>query len=191
MSLAPPEPRPTERPELKVIRPDDRATLSGDPLSDPARLEHTEQSTGSTAGIVQSERVVTDQAGLAHSERDVHDVAGEQRLGLARATQLIWLFFGIVEGLIGLRILLKLIGANADNAFATFIYGAAGLFLAPFFTLTGSPAAGSMVLEIPSILAMLIYAFLGWVIVRMARVIWPMFSRSTTSSTSTYDRYRS
>ena len=189
MSQAP-EPRPLERPELKVIRPDDRASLTGDSLSDPARLEHTEQSTGSAAGVEQRERVVTDEAGLAHSERTVHDVAGEQRLGLARATQLIWLFFGIVEGLIGLRVLLKLIGANADNAFATFIYGAAGLFVGPFFTLTGSPAAGGMVLEIPSLLAMLVYALLGWVIVRIARVLWPMFSRSTTSSTSTYDRYR-
>jgi len=158
---------------------------------EPRPIENTEQTTGSAAGIVQRERVVTDQAGLAHSERTVRDVAGEQQLGLARATQLIWLVFGIVEGLIGLRVLLKLIGANADNAFASLVYNAAGLFVGPFFTLTGSPAAGGMVLEIPSLFAMLIYALLGWVIVRIARVLWPMFSRSTTSSTSTYDRYQS
>jgi len=186
-----PDPRPVERPELRVIRPEDRAPLADASLSPPVRVEHTEQSTGSAAGVEQRERVVTDQAGLAHSERTVHDVAGEQQLGLARATQLIWLVFGIVEGLIGLRVLLKLIGANPANAFATFIYNAAGFFVGPFFTLTGSPAAGGMVLEIPSLLAMLIYALLGWVIVRIARVLWPMFSRSTTSSTSTYDRYRS
>lgn len=179
----PPEPRPSERPDLSVIQPDDGIT-------DPDRLEHTERSTG-TAGVDQSERSVIDQAGLAHSERTVHDVAGEERLRLARVTQVIWLFFGIVEGLIGLRVLLKLIGANATNAFATFIYGAAGLFAGPFFTLTASPASGGMVLEIPSLLAMLVYLLLGWVIVRIARVLWPVFSRSTTRSSSTYDRYRS
>jgi hypothetical protein len=185
-----PEYQPLANPDLRIVEPD-RSSPNRYHLSAPDQLEHTEESAGSTAGIVQRERVVTDQAGLAHSEQTVHDVAGEQRLGLERATQLIWLFFGIVEGLIGLRILLKLIGANADNAFATFIYGAAGLFLAPFFSLTGSPAAGNMVLEIPSLVAMALYALLGWVVVRIARVLWPMFSRSTTSSTSTYDRYRS
>jgi uncharacterized membrane protein len=162
--------------------------------TDPRPLDRpdlVERSSGSAAGVEQSERTVTDQSGLAHSERTVRDVAGEQRLGLARVTQLIWLFFGIVEGLIGLRVLLKLIDANPANAFATFIYNAAGLFVGPFLNLTGSPTAGRMVLEIPSIIAMLIYVLLGWVILRIARVLLPMFSRSTTSSTSTYDRYRS
>lgn len=188
MSQAP-EPRPLERPALEVIRPDNQASLADDSLPVAARLEDTELSSGSAAGVEQRVRVVSDQAGLVHSERTVHDVAGEQRLGLARATQLIWLLFGIVEVLIGLRVLLKLIGANPSNAFATFIYNAAGLFVGPFLTLTGSPAAGGMVLEIASIIAMLIYLLLGWVVLRIARVLWP--SRSTTSSTSTYDRNRS
>jgi hypothetical protein len=192
MSQAPPDPRPAEYPEPNAIRADYRAPLTGGvPLPAPARVEHTEQSSGSSAGVVQRERVVTDEAGLAHSEQTVHDIAGEQRLRLARSIQVIWLFFGIVEGLIGLRVILKLIGANPDNSFATFAYGAAGLFAGPFVTLTGSPSSGGMVLEIPSLLAMLVYALLGWVIVRIARVLWPMFSLSTTSSTSTYDRYRS
>ena len=166
-----------------------QASIDPRPIDRP--IESTEQSTRDTAGVVQHERVVTDDAGLAHSERTVHDVAGEQQLGLGRATQVIWLFFGIVEILIALRVLLKLIGANADNGFASFIYNAAGIFVGPFFTLTGSPAASGMVLEIPSIIAILVYALLGWVIVRVAWVIWPMFSRSTTSSSSTYDRYHS
>ena len=164
---------------------------STDPRPIDRPIESTEQTSRDTAGVVKRERVVTDEAGVAHSERTVQDVAGEQQLGLARATQVIWLLFGIVEILIGLRVLLKLIGANADNAFASLIYNAAGIFVGPFFTLTGSPAAIGMVLEIPSIIAILVYALLGWVIVRVARVIWPMFSRSTTSSSSTYDRHQS
>lgn len=182
------EPRSVERHE--PIRIDERAAPAGDPALARPRLEHTEQVVGSAAGVEQRERVVTDEAGLAHRERTVRDIAGEQRLGLASTTQLIWLFVGIIEGLIGLRVVLKLIGANTANDFARFIYDAAAIFLAPFFSLTGSPAVGDMVLEIPSLIAMLLYALLGWVIVRIARVIWPLFSRSTTSSTSTYDRYR-
>ena len=41
------------------------------------------------------------------------------------------------------------------------------LFLVPFFGLTGSPAAGGRVLEVPSLIAMLVYAFLGWGVVRV------------------------
>ena len=99
---------------------------------------------------------------------------------------MIWLLFGIVEGLIGLRVLLKLIGANPDNGFASFIYNAAALFLAPFFGLIGSPSAGGMVLEVPSLIAMLVYALLGWLIMR---VISQFFFPPATRSTSTYDRY--
>jgi hypothetical protein len=190
MSPAPPDSRLVQDPELRPVGPSDRSYPTNGAALSAVPPAQTEQTTGSTAGVVQRERVVTDEAGLAHSERTVHDIAGEQLLRLARVNQLIWLFFGIVEGLIGLRIILKLIGSNPDNAFAKFVYGAAGLFVGPFISLTGSPTSSGMTLEIPSIIAMAIYALVGWVIVRIAGVLWPMFSRSTTSTTSTYDRFR-
>jgi hypothetical protein len=148
----------------------------------------TAQSVRSTAGVEQRESAVTDQAGLAHRERTVRDVAAEQRQDLHTVSQVILLLFGIVEVLIGLRVLLKLIGANSANDFAGFIYNSAGVFLTPFFGLVGSPSSGGIVLEIPSVIAMLVYAALGWLIVS---VMLPLFDRPTTRSTSTYDRYRS
>jgi hypothetical protein len=190
MSQAPPEDRLVQDPPLRVAGPDDRSYPTNGSALTAAPPAQTEQTTGSAAGVIQRERVVTDEGGLAHSERTVHDIAAEQRLLFDRAIQLIWLFFGIVEGLIGLRIVLKLIGSNPDNAFAKFIYGAAGLFMGPFIGLTGSPTSSGMTLEISAIIAMIFYALLGWVIVRIAGVLWPMFARSTTRSTSTYDRYR-
>jgi len=42
------------------------------------------------------------------------------------------------------------------------IYGFTNLFLFPFVGLTGTPAAGGMVLEISSVIAMLVYALAGW-----------------------------
>ena len=155
---------------------------------EPRPVENTEQSVQSTAGVERRERVVTDGAGLEHRERSVHDVGAEQRLNILRVSQVVWLFVGIAEVLIGMRVLLKLIGANPANDFAGFVYNFAGVFLAPFFGLTGSPSSGGMVLEIPSLIAMLVYALLGWVILR---VLLPLFDRPTTRSTSTYDRYRS
>ncbi|MDO8674170.1 MAG: hypothetical protein Q7O66_22385, partial [Dehalococcoidia bacterium] len=89
--------------------------------------------------------------------------------------------------LIGLRVFLKLIGANPANDFASFVYNFAGVFLSPFFGLTGSPSSGGIVLEVPSLIAMLVYALVGWAIVR---VILPLFDQPATRSTSTYDRSR-
>ena len=155
---------------------------------EPRPVENTEQSVQSTAGVEQRDRVITDAAGLVHSERSVHDVGAEQQLNILRVYQVVWLFVGIVDVLIGMRVLLKLIGANPVNDFASFIYNFAGVFLAPFFGLVGSPSSGGMVLELPSLVAMLVYGLLGWAIVS---VLLPLFDRPATLSTSTYDRYRS
>lgn len=98
----------------------------------------------------------------------------EFRIFTLKATELVWLFFGILEALIALRILLKLIGANPASPIAAFIYAVTDLFLFPFAGLIGAPAAGGMVLELSSFLAMLIYALIGWAI---ARLIWVLFYR--------------
>ncbi|MDO8672516.1 MAG: hypothetical protein Q7O66_13960, partial [Dehalococcoidia bacterium] len=101
--------------------------------------------------------------------------------------QVVWLFVGIIEVLIGLRVVLKLMGANPANDFGGFVYNSAGVFLSPFFGLTGSPSSGGIVLEVPSLIAMLVYFLVGWAIVRM---ILPLFDQPATRSKSTYDRSR-
>jgi len=72
----------------------------------------------------------------------------EQRIFTFKATQLVWLLFGILEVLIALRIGLKLIGANPDSPIVALIYGVTFLFLFPFTGLIGSPTVGNMELEL-------------------------------------------
>lgn len=98
----------------------------------------------------------------------------EQRLFSFKATQLIWLAFGMVEALIFMRIMLKLIGANPASIFAGFIYDVSYIFLFPFEGLVGTPAAGGVALELSSIIAMIVYAGLAWGI---ERVVWILFYR--------------
>jgi uncharacterized membrane protein len=98
----------------------------------------------------------------------------EQRVFTLKATQLVWLLLGILEVLLALRILLKLIAANASSPIAAFIYSFTDIFLVPFAGLTPTPSAGGMVLEISTIFAMFIYALIGWAI---ERVIWLLFYR--------------
>jgi len=55
----------------------------------------------------------------------------EQRIFTFKATQLVWLLFGILETLIALRIGLKLIATNPDSLIVAMIYGFTTLFLFP------------------------------------------------------------
>jgi len=98
----------------------------------------------------------------------------EQRIFTFKATQLIWLLFGILETLIALRIGLKLIGANPESPIVALIYGFTYLFLFPFEGMTATPAAGAMVLELSSIFAMVIYALIAWAV---ERTVWVIFYR--------------
>jgi len=114
----------------------------------------------------------------------------ERRIFTFKATQLVWLLFGILEALIALRIGLKLIGANPASPIAAFIYGFTSLFLLPFAGLVGAPAAGDMVLELSSVIAMVVYALIAWA---LERTIWVIFYRPrggpVTQTTTTDDQH--
>jgi uncharacterized membrane protein YuzA (DUF378 family) len=99
-----------------------------------------------------------------------HEEGREQRVATFRATQVIWLVVGLIEALIALRVVFKMIGVNADNAFASFLYSVSNVFVAPFASLTGAPAVSGMVFEFSSIIAMIIYALIGWAIVKIVYV---------------------
>jgi uncharacterized protein YggT (Ycf19 family) len=108
---------------------------------------------------------------LQNSVIEKNDVQ-QRRVFTVKATQLIWLLLGILEALLGLRIFLKLIGANPANPFAAFLYKLTELFVAPFAGLTSTPAVGNMVLEISTFIAMLVYGLIGWA---AERLVWLIF----------------
>jgi len=105
---------------------------------------------------------------------------------------LIWLFLGLREVMIALRIGLKLIGANPESPIVALIYGFTNLFLFPFAGMTVTPSAGGMVLELSSFFAMAIYALIAWAI---ERIVWVAFYRPRglvvgVSETTTNERER-
>jgi uncharacterized protein YggT (Ycf19 family) len=103
-----------------------------------------------------------------------HDPDREQRIFTLKATEIVWLLFGILEALIALRIVFKLIAANPNSPITALIYGITDLFLIPFAGLTATPSAGGMVLEISSLIAMVVYALIAWAI---GRLVWVLFYR--------------
>ncbi len=112
----------------------------------------------------------------------------ERRIFTFKATQLVWWLLGILEAFLALRFVLKLIAANPANPFAVFIYGFTNLFLFPFVGLTATPAAGGMVLEISTLIAMLVYGLVGWAV---ERLIWVIFyrPRGPVTQTTTTDQH--
>lgn len=136
--------------------------------------------------IDRHKRVVVHQDGdHVHEEHVVHNVNLEYREALYKVSQFIWLLFGGIEALIGLRVILMLIGANPANTFTAFVYQLSALFVWPFQNIVANPAFQNLVLEITSIIAMIVYALIGWAIVRL---IWVLFYRTPTSQVTTYHR---
>lgn len=112
----------------------------------------------------------------------------ERQIFTFKATQLVWLFLGILEGLLALRFVLKLIAANPDSPISVFIYGFTNLFLLPFSGLTATPSAGAMVLELSTMIAMVVYGLIAWAI---ERIIWVIFyrPRGPVTQTTTTDQH--
>jgi hypothetical protein len=136
----------------------------------------------------QREDVQVTQTGEVEKRQEiVENVAMARNLKLSKITQFTWLLFGLLLALIALRVILKLIAANPASPFAALVYGVSDLFLWPFFGLTATPQAGGAIVEIPSIIAMVVYALVAWAIVK---VLWLLFSRTNTTSVSTYERDR-
>lgn len=136
--------------------------------------------------IDRRKRVVVHQSGdHVHEEHVVRNVDLEYREALYKISQFIWLLFGGIEALIGIRVILMLIGANPANTFTAFVYQLSALFLWPFQNIVANPAFQNYVLEITSIIAMIIYPLIGWAIVKL---IWVLFYRAPTSQVTTYHR---
>jgi len=136
--------------------------------------------------IARRKRVVVHQSGdHIHEEHVVRNVNLEHREVLYKVSQFIWLLFGGLEALIGIRVLLLLIGANPGNWFTAFVYQLSDLFLWPFRNIVANPAFQNYILEVTSLIAMIVYPLIGWALVRL---IWVLFYRAPTSQVTTYDR---
>jgi len=131
---------------------------------------------------------VSQQPGAEQRQVVTEDVNAGQRQTLQWVTALIGFLFTVLEGLIGLRVVLKFIDANSQNAFASFVYKLTALFVAPFAGLVGNPALGGNVLEITSLVALIVYALIGAVLIRL---VWLLFYHPSARSVTTYERDQS
>lgn len=88
-----------------------------------------------------------------------------------RAVQLVYLIFGVIDGLLVIRIILKLLGANPTAGFSNWDYNVTAFFLAPFRNILPTIGTETSMLEMSAVLAILVYALLGWAIGRFVAII--------------------
>ena len=89
---------------------------------------------------------------------------------LLRLTGLLELGFVVLEGLIGPRFLLRMIGSNVGTPFPSFIYA----ITYPFIGLTRVITVQGMVLEFYDLVTMLVYGLVAWVVIRL---VWLAFAQ--------------
>jgi hypothetical protein len=123
-------------------------------------------------------------ADLDRVESVAYDPYESRRAAAYRLSALVYWVFGLIEGLIAIRFVLKALGANPSAGFAQFIYGVTAPLVAPFFGLFGNPTSQGSVLELNSLIALIVYALLGW---GLARLVWILAgeTRSAVKTRST------
>ncbi len=130
------------------------------------------------------ETVATSQPGYTTTEQSVRDVAAERRMNAYQVTRLVWTLLGLLEIMLGLRFLLKLVGANGASGFGTFAYGTTGLFIKPFAGLVSTWTSGSSILEVNTLVAMAIYALFIWGVVRVLSMVMDRSGARTVTRTT-------
>lgn len=106
--------------------------------------------------------------GIASDMRDdaMDEVAGtSHQLGRARGTarvsQVVDYLFGLIYGLLAIRLVLMLIAANPSNGFVRFVDTVTNPLYALFRGIVDSPTAeGGYTLAVPIIIAIIVYALL-------------------------------
>jgi uncharacterized protein YggT (Ycf19 family) len=138
----------------------------------------TESVRDEATGTVREESHVTSESASGPMAESADIVRSSVSPG-RRGVDLIYLFFGVINGLILIRIVLKMLGANPLAGFSSFVYSITDIFLAPFRNLLPAVTSGHAVLEMSAVVAIIVYALIAW---GLARLVAVMLARSVTVS---------
>ena len=131
--------------------------------------------------------IVSPAAGTATNQSltTAYDPYAARRARSARVAQAIYLIFAVIGGMLLLRFLLRALGANPEAGFAQAVYASTGVLVAPFSGLFGtSQMAGGAALEMSTLVALIVYAGVGWLLVKAAWLIFGESRSSTVASVS-------
>lgn len=86
---------------------------------------------------------------------------------LFKGTQIVWYLLSILQVALIFRFAFKLMGANPEAVFTSFVYGLTWLFTVPFLAVFPAMETQGGVFEWTTLLAMLVYWMIAVAIVRI------------------------
>ena len=94
-----------------------------------------------------------------------------------KAKNIVYYILGVLEVLFAFRLVFKLLGANPQSPFVSFIYSVSQAFLIPFTGIFRSAVTKGIeaqsILEPTTIIAMIVYAIIAWGIVKLIEISRP------------------
>lgn len=101
------------------------------------------------------------------------------------------LLVAFAESAIGLRVLLKLMGASTNAPFVRWVYETSSPLVAPFQGMFPSPTfTGPFTIEFSAIFAVFAYMFLGYILQEAIGIFNDDFFRSSRQKSKSKEEYR-
>lgn len=97
----------------------------------------------------------------------------QTKKAIFRTYQIVWYIVGVIEVILGFRVILKLLGANSFSSFTSFIYAISNPFALPFAGILGTTGSSTMILEWSTLIAMAVYAIVAYGFVSLIQLIKP------------------
>ena len=115
---------------------------------------------------------------LKPENRIIHeDAISKTGHGNLKARKIVYYILGVLEVLFAFRLVFKILGANPQSSFVSFIYSVSQAFLSPFSGIFPSAVTKGIetqsVLEPTTIIAMIVYAVVAWGIVKLIEISKP------------------
>lgn len=130
--------------------------------------EVTTVSTPTSQQVVRRTRVVQPAVATGSPQK-----AYEAKKAIFRTYQVIWYILGIIEVLLAFRVLLKLLGANTQSGFTSFIYAISNPLALPFAGILGITGVSGMTIEWSTLIAMAVYAIVAYGMVALFQLVKP------------------
>lgn len=90
-----------------------------------------------------------------------------------RTYQVIWYILGIIEVALAFRFILKILDANIQSGFTSFIYAVSNPFALPFAGILRMTGISGIIVEWSTLIAMAVYAVTAYGIVSLFQLVKP------------------
>lgn len=121
------------------------------------------------AHVTQTTRTVGTPVNTEHPQK-----AYEKKKTIFRAYQVIWYVLGVMEVLLTFRVVLKILGANINSPFVSFIYVITDPLALPFSGIFGvTYALNGAYFEWSTLVGMIVYLLIAYGLVHLMQIVKP------------------